>query len=184
MDLWVSFYRFFVCGNPYLALEYCSDVTGGRNYHFQVKIGGQLMVKHKNQLFCTYGCPFIGFWYVGIHIWHQNTAQMSLEVVTTICRAKLEDNWRSNIKINCFVLWVSFFWQVCWNPYLALEYCLDVTGGRNCHLKVKIGGQLEVKHKYKLFWTYGCPCIGFWYVGIHIWHQNTALMSLEVITAI
>ena len=59
---------FFVSGNLYLALEYCSDVTGGRNCHLQVKIGGQLEVKHKNQLFWTYGCPFIGFWYVGIRI--------------------------------------------------------------------------------------------------------------------
>ena len=32
---------FFVSGNPYLALDYCSDVTGGRNCHLKVKIGGQ-----------------------------------------------------------------------------------------------------------------------------------------------
>jgi len=51
LDLWVSFYRILVCGNPYLALEYCLDVTGGRNCHLKVKIGGQLEVKHKNKLF-------------------------------------------------------------------------------------------------------------------------------------
>ena len=41
--LWVSFYRFFVSRNLYLALEYCSDVTGGRNCHLEVKTGGQTL---------------------------------------------------------------------------------------------------------------------------------------------
>ena len=50
LDLWVSFYRFFVSGNPYLALEYCSDSTGGHNCCLEVKIRGQLEVKHENLL--------------------------------------------------------------------------------------------------------------------------------------
>ena len=38
LDLWVSFHSFvFVSGNPYLVLEYCSDVTEGHNLPF----GGQ-----------------------------------------------------------------------------------------------------------------------------------------------
>ena len=56
------------------------------------------------------------------------------------------------------------------NPYLALEYCLDVTGGRNCRLEVKIGGQLEVKHQNLLYSTYGRLFIEFLYLGIHNWH--------------
>ena len=64
-------------------------------------------------------------------------------------------------------VFILFF--VSGNPYLALDYCSDVTGGRNCHLKVKIGGQLEVKHKSILYWTYGCHFIGFLYLGIQIW---------------
>ena len=46
MDLWVSFHRFFVSGNPNLALKYCSDVTGGHKCHLEVIIGGQLEVSH------------------------------------------------------------------------------------------------------------------------------------------
>ena len=33
------------------------------------------------------------------------------------------------------------------NTYLAVEYFSDVTGGHNCHLKVKYRGQFEVKHE-------------------------------------
>ena len=67
------------------------------------------------------------------------------------------------------------------NTYLAVEYFSDVTGGHNCHLKVKYRGQLEVKHQNLLYSTYGCPFIGFLNLGIHIWHWNTAQMSLDVI---
>ena len=34
----MSVYRIFVTGNPYLALEKCSDVTGGHNCNLKVKI--------------------------------------------------------------------------------------------------------------------------------------------------
>ena len=46
LDLWVSFHRFLVLGNPNLALKYCSDVTGGNKCHLEVIIGGQLEVSH------------------------------------------------------------------------------------------------------------------------------------------
>ena len=42
LDLWVSFHRFLVLGNPNLALKYCSHVNGGHNYHLELIIGGQL----------------------------------------------------------------------------------------------------------------------------------------------
>ena len=41
MDLWVSFHRIFGSGNPYMAQEYCSDVTGGHNFYLKVQIRGQ-----------------------------------------------------------------------------------------------------------------------------------------------
>ena len=47
-----------------------------------------------NKLYGTYGCLYIGFLYLGIHIWHKNTAQISLEVVTVIWSSKFEVNWR------------------------------------------------------------------------------------------
>ena len=93
-------------------------------------------------------------------------------------KSKMEVNRRSNggqlevkDKISCKANMGVFklFFFVSGNPYLALDYCSDVTGGRNCHLKVKIGGQLEVKHKNILYWTYGCHFIGFLYLGIQIW---------------
>ena len=43
--------RFFVSRSPYLALEYQSDVTKGVNFHLEVKIGGELEVKHLNLLY-------------------------------------------------------------------------------------------------------------------------------------
>ena len=46
LDLRVSFHRIFGSGNPYMVLEYCSDVIGGHNCHFKVKMGGQLEAKH------------------------------------------------------------------------------------------------------------------------------------------
>ena len=46
LDLWVSFQRFLVLGNPNLALKYCSDVTGSHNCHLELMIGGQLAVNH------------------------------------------------------------------------------------------------------------------------------------------
>ena len=46
VDLWVSFHRFLVMGNPNLALKYCSDVTDVHNCHLEVIIGGQLEVNH------------------------------------------------------------------------------------------------------------------------------------------
>ena len=85
--------------------------------------------------------------YLGIHIFHWNTAQILLEVVTAVWRSTLEVKWRSNIKIYYIALMgVLYGIFVSGNPYLALEYCSDVTGGRNCRLEVKIRGQLEVKH--------------------------------------
>ena len=106
------FHRFFVSGNSYLAIEYCSYVTGGHNLPF----GSQ--------------------------------------------------NWRSIggqiLKSTVLDLWVSFHRIFgTGNPYMALEYCSDVIGGHNCHLKEKIGGQLEVKHLNLLNWTFGCLFIGF-----------------------
>ena len=35
LDLWMSFYRFLVSGNPNLALKYCSDVTEGHKCQFE-----------------------------------------------------------------------------------------------------------------------------------------------------
>ena len=85
-------------------MEYCSNVTGGRNCRLEVNIGGQMEVKHENLLNSTHGRPFIGFLYLEIHVWHQNTAQMLLEVITVVWRSKLEVNWRSNIKIYCIAI--------------------------------------------------------------------------------
>ena len=62
LDLWVSFHRFLLFGNPNLALKYCSDVTGGHNCNLEVIIGGQLEVNHLNLVYWTFGCLFIAFW--------------------------------------------------------------------------------------------------------------------------
>ena len=35
------FHRIFGSGNPYMAQEYCSDVTGGHNFYLKVQIRGQ-----------------------------------------------------------------------------------------------------------------------------------------------
>ena len=39
---------------------------------------------------------------------------------------------------------------------MALEYGSGITGGCNCHLKVKLRGQLGVKQQNVLYRTYGC----------------------------
>ena len=39
----MSFHRIFGSGNLYMLLEYCSDVIGGHNCYFKVKIGGQIL---------------------------------------------------------------------------------------------------------------------------------------------
>ena len=56
---------------------------------------------------------------------------------------------------------------------MALEYGSGITGGCNCHLKVKLRGQLEVKQQNKLYRTYGClfKRFMFWnpYMTLEYW---------------
>jgi len=47
---------------------------------------------------------------------------------------------------------------------MALEYCLDVTGGRNCHLNIKIGGQ-TLKYTVMDLWV---SFYRFLFLGIHL----------------
>ena len=52
-------YGIFVSGYPYLALEYCSDVTGGRKCHLEVRIGGQTLKSTTQHLWMSFCGIFV-----------------------------------------------------------------------------------------------------------------------------